>query len=825
MARIYNIGFELNSVSNGMEANPIIWNINSGSPSVQSTVKRSGTYAMKVASSGLGDYVYLTLSANSKQHLRFYLRIETATNQDCQIGVITDNTGASIGSIYLTSSNTLKLMYNNGGTMTLIGSASSALSANTWYRVELKVDDSGGSSSTIVEGKLDGTTFATRTGSVTLGNGVSGGFGVWGMDPVNTLSSTGTIYFDDVAINDGSGSNQNGYPGDGKLVLALPNAAGDNNPTAGDYSMINEIPPSNTATPGSTIIELDTTTSIGDFNVTSSSNLGIGASDTITLVGVLARVQEETAGTSNYALRIKSASGGTVSETSLFDAGDTTARTNPTGTGTTGHNPLMSYTDPTTGSAWTPTGTNSIDNMQIGVKTTDGSPDTWVLWMGAYIEYVPAAGGNITITPSVLTSIASLQSIQKINTKDVSGLGVIANLQTTTQQVVHLPAVFTVNASLVSSQLSISPVMLPAVLVANTSLIAPELSISSTVSPTVLSATASLQPPVSLVSKDVLALSAIASMQTTTRQITTQPSVLSVVASAISPQVSINATVTPAILVATTSVQTVEKMLTKAPAVLTINANLQSSDKLIIHSSNSLSALSSVIDPQVAVDGGLVVSPDTLTVLTSIPLPTITVTKDISVLSSLATVQDPEKSVTKIPDVMSLSSSLQASISGITNNPASLSVDASLVTPGVGITKSVSDLTAIALLQPVEKVVLKPVAELIALVSLQNPSLSTSLVMTPAVLTAIVSLIAPSVFADQTPSRSISLSIRKRGINIGIKRVVRDPSVVLESGEWNSIMYTWNSSTASWEGGTGSATDMRLGIRSLQPVLKSIKKL
>lgn len=92
-------------------------------------------------------------------------------------------------------------------------------------------------------------------------------------------------------------------------------------------------------------------------------------------------------------MRVKSTSGGTVTSTAAADAGNATARTNPNGTTAFGR-PLISETDPTTGSVWTPTGTNSIDNMQIGASNVDAdsTPDLWVLTMAAMIEYVPSAG-------------------------------------------------------------------------------------------------------------------------------------------------------------------------------------------------------------------------------------------------------------------------------------------------------------------------------------------------------------------------------------------------------------------------------------------------
>lgn len=224
-----------------------------------------------------------------------------------------------------------------------------------------------------------------------------------GIESVDKLDTDEKKTFDDIAINNTSGSVNNSYPGEGNIVVALPTGAGDNAATTGIFSYINEVPPSDTATSGSTMIELDANPTIGDYNMTDSATLGIDSYDTINAIAPIARIREETAGTSNYTLRIKSAAAGTTTSSSSLDAGNATPRTNPSGT-TAFANVFISETDPTTGVAWTPTGTNSIDNMQVGVGTTDGTPDTWCLTLAAMIEYVNGAAPP----PSTIKSIPTL---------------------------------------------------------------------------------------------------------------------------------------------------------------------------------------------------------------------------------------------------------------------------------------------------------------------------------------------------------------------------------------------------------------------------------
>lgn len=382
MARVFTSGAELQSTADGFEFD---YAVGGGSRlTIDTSIKRTGNASYKMASAAATAtyFARYALAADGVLFMRFYIYIQTlpSTNSESLVEFYDATETTSRLSIAITTTGALQLHKGNIAS-TQIGSDSAPLSTNTWYRIELKAQDGG---SPEAEARIDGVVFAS--GSDGAYNFASGMFY---LGPTNGDTAF-VVNYDDVALNDNSGTAQTSYPGEGRIVLALPTGAGDSAATTGIFSYINEIPPSNTATSGSTMIELDANPTNGEYAMTDSSTLGIAASDTITLVAVYARIREETAGTSNYMLRLKSASGGTTSVSSSVDAGDTTPRTNPSTTTSFG-NSLISYTDPTTGAAWTPTGTNSIDNMQAGVGTTDGAPDTWCLWLGAYIEYVVVA--------------------------------------------------------------------------------------------------------------------------------------------------------------------------------------------------------------------------------------------------------------------------------------------------------------------------------------------------------------------------------------------------------------------------------------------------
>jgi hypothetical protein len=185
-----------------------------------------------------------------------------------------------------------------------------------------------------------------------------------------------------LAINNTTGTEQTAWPGAGNIVHLRPVGAGDNAADTGTFADIDDVTP-NDATD---FINLDPASSVGDYTITNPTSAGIGTNDTVVLVHVGVRAREETSAVTGLAVRLKSASGGTTTETAFVDVGSTPWITNP------GTNPfiyrLTSYVDPSTSTAWTVTGTNSLANAQIGVASnTDNDLDVTALW--ALVEYVP----------------------------------------------------------------------------------------------------------------------------------------------------------------------------------------------------------------------------------------------------------------------------------------------------------------------------------------------------------------------------------------------------------------------------------------------------
>jgi hypothetical protein len=372
--RLFTSGFELQSVTAGIE-----FSNKAGNPAIDTTIKHSGNASMKSMASG--DFLSHQVTSATGSELWSRVYIYPASNTT-SVFAISDGNLDGVW-LVMNTNGTLELWNADNDVLTTqIGSASAALSLNTWYRLEVYLESVG--TTWKASARVNGVTF-TSTSSIAAA-GSSSGMTIW----PGVYGSAATVYYDDIAVNDVFGSFQYSWPGNGGVVVLVPNAAGDSNCTTGDFSMVAEIPPSNTATSGSTMCELDTNTTTAYFNVTNSATAGIGSSDYISLVSILSRIREDTSGATNYFMGIKSASGGTALKTTAVDAGNTTVLTNPNSTTAFGI-PAVYYTDPTTANAWTPTGTNSLDNMQIGVGTTDGNPDTWALGEYAMVEYSSAA--------------------------------------------------------------------------------------------------------------------------------------------------------------------------------------------------------------------------------------------------------------------------------------------------------------------------------------------------------------------------------------------------------------------------------------------------
>lgn len=448
MARIWSSGFELQTLSNFVEVGSSLGSPGGTGASIDTTIKRSGAASLRINPSSVTTaYVEHRLGDFTEFYVRLYLYIATAPTASTKIlTVVDENAPAEVVGLLLNTDRTLQALDVTSDTD--IGSPSSPLSTGTWYRIEMYVDTS--TTTWHITARVDGVEFVDTDYSAG-GSGALNGF-IFGALKRTAGTHSADLYFDDIAINDTTGTAQTSWPGAGSIVHMQPNAAGDNNnASSGDYSSIDEVTPDD----ATTYAVLNDNGDILDVNLESSSNAGIGSSDTISLVQVGSRDASVSAATATYVQRIKSQASGTVLEGGTCTHNDTTYKTVGTGEGGLFGYQLTSYVDPQAGGAWTPA---LLDDTQIGVRATDANPDIRLTTLWLLVEYVPASDvtttqtitGKARIEKAISQTIAGLSRIQKSASQTIDGLARIT--ATTTRTIAGLASILNTTLQVVTGK-------------------------------------------------------------------------------------------------------------------------------------------------------------------------------------------------------------------------------------------------------------------------------------------------------------------------------------------------------------------------------------
>ena len=365
--------------------------IAAGNTTVVTSPVRSGTYALRfnpTAGYAGNSFIFKGSDTTDGYYARCYIRIATLPSVTHGIFIFYSvSTGRDIG-IRLTTTGTLQLY--NFEDSAQIGSASSTLSTNTWYCVELKVDSTT-SASTSCEARLDGVSFASGTASLSGGQS-SLEFGV------PEVATTVDYYMDDIVLNDDSGSFQNSWPGEGELIHLRPNAVGDNadwveNAVGDSADAVDEVTPND----GTDYLGSSTLNETTDVNL-AATPAALESGDTISCVQVGARFRtNSTAGTvPQFVLRIKASSGGTVEESGTIEISATTNWVTHSTQTPKNYNLTLYDLPGASTTAWTKT---DLDAAQIGVKlinNSTGQAQVTTLWL--LVDHKPgaavASGGN-----------------------------------------------------------------------------------------------------------------------------------------------------------------------------------------------------------------------------------------------------------------------------------------------------------------------------------------------------------------------------------------------------------------------------------------------
>lgn len=320
----------------------------SGTSSIQSSVVKDGTYSLLVNPSGTGTgYAYLPiayaadgtqsgLASHTVLAFSFYFRYSTKpTSASEEIFGTYYSLGFSAACIRIDSNGNL-LMYNGA---TLLETGTTALSANTWYRISGVFDSVADTYSVNIDGASE------LSGTNTGGIGIAASIG----KTINKNGNSVSFYYDNIILTDGEEPDELW-----KIAMLVPDADGSTmqwNNGGSDYTDINEIP-------ASTTNYIETNGSADQtalFSFPNCDDTDIGDKEIKSVSGIM-WASEPSAVTSANDIRMKSGST-TVSTTDVNltnnSASNLSVRT------------LVKNTDPDTSAAWTKSG---LDALEFGAN-------------------------------------------------------------------------------------------------------------------------------------------------------------------------------------------------------------------------------------------------------------------------------------------------------------------------------------------------------------------------------------------------------------------------------------------------------------------------
>jgi hypothetical protein len=371
-----------------------VWNNVTGSPAISNTPTRSGSgsYVLNITSASAVEHIQKTITTSTVVVTSFYVRFGILPTASTHLFRNVLGTSTSAPRLRINgSTNKLEVEFGSGGTPAV---SANAMTTGTWYRIDLKIDVSANPNT--IAWKIDGTdqtghSFAQAADTITaarLGN------------DNNTTTNTET-YFEDFICTDVSGD----YPlGEYKIFGLRPNADGTHNNAANimelsDGSDIN----GTTVTAYDKLDETDWTSTAdrvqqtgngsGNYAEVQFENLPASPG---TVKAVWGYVHYNSAGTAaNTGSTIAIVNG---SEVSIFGTSSTPVDMSETAS----QYRMAKMTDP--GGGWS---TSIVDalKMRFGYST-DAAPDPY--WQALMFEVVCQAASNVTVTPAVATSQATV---------------------------------------------------------------------------------------------------------------------------------------------------------------------------------------------------------------------------------------------------------------------------------------------------------------------------------------------------------------------------------------------------------------------------------
>ena len=222
MARLMTIAYDAYYGTDAFPSYEYDW-AGASADILQETVnQRTGGACVKIDSAAANGTGYLTTSwgllGENGYYKRNYLRFSALPTSTVRVMTMETASVPLVGA-RLTAAGKLQL-WNETGTPAQIGSDSAAtIAVNTWYRIELHCKTVTGASDTAGL-RLDGTEVASATGLALSDVNTYQSKTGW-LDPPGASK---TVLIDDGAVNNDLDTQQNSYPGEGKVAYLYPTA-------------------------------------------------------------------------------------------------------------------------------------------------------------------------------------------------------------------------------------------------------------------------------------------------------------------------------------------------------------------------------------------------------------------------------------------------------------------------------------------------------------------------------------------------------------------------------------------------------------------------
>lgn len=351
MTRLLTCGYETGDVAEAgistIGTNSQITAVNS-SPSPRA----GGAYCLRMGPPTSGT----TLNATTKAYtlpasktdvwFRVGVYIHPVPSGELVIAQVQDSAGTVVNCLTWDSTTGALRVRQGASTGSTLLATGTGFAADSWHLVELR-EQFTSTTVGVTEVWVDGVQIINFSGDNTATTALANAqFLLLGIFAAQSAAAGMYIAFDDLAVNDTSGTRNNARVGDGRVMLLVPNGAGSSTvlarggtDTGANYSQVNELPPS--------LVQYVGSSTVGDRDLYAMADLGVAVTS-INCVEAIVLAQNSDASAGSIGPTIKS--GATINEATAISLGTTA-----------GYVSSRWETDPNTSAAWTASAVNAVE--------------------------------------------------------------------------------------------------------------------------------------------------------------------------------------------------------------------------------------------------------------------------------------------------------------------------------------------------------------------------------------------------------------------------------------------------------------------------------